>query len=147
MLTSLTGPHSLSGETVKIIVGTNPSVTFSVEENLICAASDYFKRAMSKGWIEAQQRTVRLEEDSPNIFRIYLHWLYRGTIPAESAAGIEHYSEFLDHEWSEWMQLAKAYVLGDTLQDGDFADAVIDAMIEKSGQGASVDGLSPAEMT
>jgi len=80
---------------------------------------------MNHEWTESKQRSVTLEEEEPEIFAIYVHWLYRGSLP-ERPDGMER-----DESDKEWCQLAEAYVLGDRLQDGDLADTVIDAIIEK----------------
>jgi hypothetical protein len=83
---------------------------------------------MSHDWQESEQRSVKLEEDDPNIFRLYLDWLYRGTIPFQvhNAKQIECYPAHI------YMEHVKAYVLGDKLQDGNFTDTVKDAMIGMS---------------
>jgi hypothetical protein len=110
---------SMTGKAIEVLVGM-PALTFTVHEGLICASSAFFKAAMSHNWQESEKRTVRLEEDEPDLFGIYLNWLYCRTLPTR------------EHHWdyTEIFQLAKAYVLGDRLQDGDFTDCVIDAFIE-----------------
>ncbi|RFU24056.1 hypothetical protein B7463_g12285, partial [Scytalidium lignicola] len=85
-------------------------------------------------WKESGQRLVRLEEDDPNTFELYLHWLYRDTLPVRI-------DEPGPASNSEYLQLAKAYILGDKLQDSDFKDVVTDAMIDKCKSKAS-DGRS-----
>src|SRR5204862_7738693 len=97
------------------------------------AYSDFFKKAMSNNWREAMERAVKLEDDDPDIFRLYLHWLYRGTLPCRR--------EEPGHPGNiEYIQLAKAYVLGDKLQDGRFQDTTVDAIIKKASSPAR-DGL------
>jgi hypothetical protein len=84
-------------------------------------------------WRESKSRSVRLENEEPEVFQIYLHWLYLNTLPVRiDSAGVAGNAEYL--------QLAKAYVLGDLLQDGNFKDVVLDAIIEKTKSTAS-DGL------
>lgn len=85
---------------------------------------------MNRDWKESKQRSVRLEDDDPDTFQLYLHWLYRGTLPVR-ADEPGHACN------SEYLQLAKAYVLGDKLQDGDFQDIIIDAIIDKWNSKAS----------
>ncbi|KAK5989880.1 hypothetical protein PT974_08142 [Cladobotryum mycophilum] len=115
----------LSGRSIQVIVGSEPPVTFSVHENLVCASSRFFKKALSGDWKEAEDGRVRLEGDSPDVFEIYLHWLYRRTLPVRiDSPG--HEGNF------EYLQLAKAYVLGDMLQADTFRDAAIDAIIKKA---------------
>jgi hypothetical protein len=78
---------------------------------------------MSRDWKESKQRSVHLPNDDPYAFELYLYFLYRGRLPAKPNRS-EPAAE------SEELQLAKAYVLGDRLQDGDFQDFIIDVMIK-----------------
>lgn len=105
-------------------MGSKNPVTFSVHESIICKASPFFKKSMGSGWVESQDGLVRLESEDPAVFQVYMHWLYRNTLPVriDSPGSVGN---------AEYMQLAKAYVLGDFLQDGSFKDAVLDAFLEK----------------
>lgn len=114
---------SLEGKSIEVVVGSDPLTTFSIHEGLIRGSSDFFDKAMGGTWKEAADRVINLPDDDPDVFRIYLHWLYRGSIPCgwlkpETVSDV-HYIHF-----------AKAYVLGDKLQDEDFCDADIDAIIQ-----------------
>ncbi len=108
-----------------MLVGTNPQTIFNVHENIICKSSDFFSKAVKGGWKESKDRSVELPDETPDTFGLYLHWLYRGTIPTKvdeaGAAGTNEYN-----------RLARAFILGDKTGDGDFQDAVIDAMISKN---------------
>lgn len=75
---------------------------------------------MNSDWKESRERSIELREDDPNTFEIYQHWLYCGTIPTRD--------DGIGRTNAEYLQLAKAYVLGDKLRDGNFKDVVIDAM-------------------
>ena len=111
------------------MVGPEPPVTFSVHENVICSSSEFFKKAMSGEWKESNERSIRLENDKPEVFQIYMHWLYHCHLPVRiDDPGLAGNAEYV--------QLANAYILGDILQDVDFKDAVIDAMIDKSSSNA-----------
>jgi hypothetical protein len=69
--------------------------------------------------------TVRLPDDEPGIFSLYVHWLYWGTLPVIcDKTGTPADSEHLD--------LVKAYVLGDKILDSTFQNTIIDAIGEKS---------------
>jgi hypothetical protein len=117
--------YSLRGRSIEVLVGPD-AVPFSVHEELVCASSAFFKGALSHNWAESQQRSVRLEEEEPDAFEIYLQWLYRGTLPVPKWDRITHKRRSAQ---ADFLLLAKAYVLGDKLQDGDFADTVIDALV------------------
>lgn len=96
-----------------------------MHENLICSSSDFFKKAVQGGWKESEERLVQLKSDSPDVFSVYLHWLYYHTLPVQiDEPGLAGNAEY--------MQLANAFILGDMLQDGSFQDAVMDAMMDKT---------------
>ncbi|WAO97088.1 Hypothetical protein NCS54_01479400 [Fusarium falciforme] len=120
----------LGGRSIQVVVGSSTPVTFSVHEKVICASSDFFKKAVLGGWRESEEGLVRLESDSPDVFNVYMQWLYYRTIPVRiDEPGIRGNAEY--------MLLAKAFVLGDKLQDGGFQDAVMDAMVDKTSSEAS----------
>jgi hypothetical protein len=112
---------SMRGRSIEVLVGPAPPVLFIVHEHLVCSGSAFFKAAMNHGWSEASQRSIRFEVDEPDAFDAYLHWLYYGTIP----------SQVDENGSAEFLMLSQAYVLGDRIQDGDFCDAVVDAIIDK----------------
>lgn len=113
----------LRGRTVDIVVGAEKEV-FSVHEALVGASSSFFDKAMASDWKESQQRTIHLPDDESEIFALYVHWLYYGTLPV-----------FCDEPGlpgnSEYLNLIKTYVLGDKILDCKFQDAAIDAIVEK----------------
>ncbi|KAH7317160.1 hypothetical protein B0I35DRAFT_434664 [Stachybotrys elegans] len=116
----------LSGRCVEVIVGPDPNPTlFSVHEELICKASPFFKKALGGEWTEAKSRSVRFKDHDASGFHIYLNWLYCHTLPVRG-------KDQGGPGDTEYMELAKAYVLGDFLQHTSFKDAVLDAMGEKS---------------
>lgn len=107
---------------VKVLVGSASPAVFLVHEEQICDASAFFKCAMRNGWKESEEKMVHLEDENPQLFMAYLRWLQSRviSIPSSTVPGED-----------DFLQLAKAYVLGDMLQDDDFTDAVTDAIIEK----------------
>lgn len=114
------------GRTVDVAVGPK-GVISSVHEKLIRASSPFFNKALSGAWQESQERTVQLPEDEPEIFAIYVHWLYYGTVPV-----VCHEAGDSNDADAEYLNLAKAYTLGDKLMDTKFQDATIDAIVEAS---------------
>lgn len=97
---------------------------------MIRNTSDFFDKALSSEWKESEDRSVSLPDTEPETFELYLHWLYVGNLPVKSKEP-GHIGN------QEYLQLAKAYVLGDHLQDAQFDDVVIDAMIDKSASRAA----------
>jgi hypothetical protein len=85
---------------------------------------------MKDHWGSFTTGSVALKEEDPEVFEVYQHWLYFKTLPVQNDnAGIEGNAEYI--------QLAKAYALGELLQDVNFKDAVLDAILIKSRSKAS----------
>lgn len=51
---------------------------FTVYESLITSNSAFFANALGHDWKEAQERVVPLPENEPEVFRLYLTYLYVG---------------------------------------------------------------------
>lgn len=105
-----------------MVVGSEEKA-FSVHENLIRASSIFFDKALSGNWKESHERVIKLPEDEPEVFAIYVHWLYFRTFAV--FRGKPDALESVDH-----LRLAKAFVLGDKLLDQEVQDAVMDAFVE-----------------
>nr|WNZ75802.1 hypothetical protein [Trichoderma harzianum] len=124
------GSLDLRGRALTVTVGSTDPVTFSVHEHLICRTSDYFKAAMKAHWETSTSGSIALKEEDPEAFEIYLHWLYFESLPVQNdSPGLEGNTEYI--------QLAKAYTLGEFLQDVDFKDAVLDVILIKTRSKAS----------
>lgn len=98
--------------------------TFLVHETTIRASSPFFEAALSNPqWKEARNRTVPLEQHTPEVFEVYLRWVYsRRGITLKKTDD----KEIAKNAYTSL--LCRAYVLGDVLLDFDFKDAVIDAL-------------------
>lgn len=118
----------IQGPIVAITVGASKE-PFHVHESIICNSSLFFKTAMSGSWKESKEHTFKLPEDDPEIFALYLHWLYFAEIPVmlEKYAAKE---EAARHRYKEYHNFVDAYVLGDKLLDGKFQNSIIDAILE-----------------
>ncbi|KAL3477662.1 hypothetical protein BJX99DRAFT_269739 [Aspergillus californicus] len=128
----------ISGDTIKVLVGSKEQ-PFFVHETLVRMASPFFDKAMNHPWKESQERCVKLPEDDPRSFEIFAHWLYFGKLAVNS----EETSIEID---DRYLQLAKAYVLGNKLLCIKFQNDIIDAFIEKSDwRGEHGVGLFPDE--
>lgn len=106
------------------MVGGGQKETFNVHENLI-RTSPFFDKAMSGPWQESMQRTIELPEDDPEIFAVYVHWLYDGTLPV---SGVDESTT----KNTEYMILLKAYCLGDKLLNTGFQHTILSAIVEKA---------------
>ena len=117
--------NSLHGSVILVRVGSQPVQDWAIHRSLICTQSDMFNRMFANECIESRTGVVLLKEDDPAAFEVYAQWLYTGKIliGARNRAG---------EEYQGWDHLVNAYILGDKLQDGHFADAVMDTIIAES---------------
>lgn len=126
------------GQVVRIDVGEENPVTFHVHESIICGSSEYFKRALNGPWRESKERRVVFEDVESDTFNTYVNFLYRDKIPVRS--------NLKDETDETFLLLAKAYVLGDMLQDGRFKDASLDAIAHTVNSRHSVETPSPLSL-
>ncbi|KAK4069861.1 uncharacterized protein Triagg1_6656 [Trichoderma aggressivum f. europaeum] len=120
----------LRGRALTVTVGSTNPVAFSVHEHLICHTSDYFKAAVKAHWETSTSGSIALDEEDAEIFEIYLQWLFSERLPVRNdSPGPEGNAEYV--------QLSKAYALGEFLQDINFKDAVSDAILSKFSTEAS----------
>lgn len=96
-----------------------------VHEAIIRAESPFFEAVLSKEWKESEERVVRLPEQYPEAFDIYLRWIYSGKLVVGKIdiQDTQAYDSFTN-------SLSRAYILGEMLQDVDFKEAVIDGLFE-----------------
>ena len=73
-------PCRFNGEAIVFLVGGDAPKRFIVHEGLVKPRSDFVRLALRGDWKEAQERTIPLPEDDPNIFSVYQRWLYAGLI-------------------------------------------------------------------
>lgn len=99
---------------------------FLIHENVICANSEYFARALKKEWAEGENRQIHLRDTDPDVFAVWAKWLYTGRL-CYLRAVYEGQNKSFFEEFDDWTDI---YVLGDYLQDMDFKDAALDAHIE-----------------
>lgn len=112
-----------------VIVGEEKK-KFFVHECIVSASSDFFKNALKSDWKEGASRTVELPTKDPEIFKIYLNWLYFGLFCITTDGNRTSASGYMsqDKEWGRW---SACYLLGSFLLDTAFGDALIDMAGEK----------------
>lgn len=97
--------------------------TFTVHETILRAQSPFFENAMARDWKEATEHEVKLPEHTPNFFEVYSRWAYSNRITVNKLDVIQ------EARIAYCSILCRAYILGDTLQDTDFKDAIIDVLV------------------
>lgn len=111
-------PKTNFERTITVYVG-SAKVPFVVHTEVICEKSRFFKAACSDRWIEGQTKTVDLPEENPQVFQLYVSWLYKAKI---SLPGTE-----AGYNQNALMLL---YVLGDVLDDYQLRNAAMVGMID-----------------
>jgi hypothetical protein len=108
-----------------IIVGSGASEKrFSVHESFICARSEFFRRAMNGNWAESEERLVKLSEDDPEIFAIYINHVYTNNIATNSCEGSKA-GDLIRHEL---LMLSNLYILCENLCDKAGKNAMVEAI-------------------
>jgi len=134
-------PPVLGRTTVNVVVGQDTASVqhFHVHDELLSHRSPVLARSTEslekKEWPaefepgilwEPISRSVEIPElkyVSPVTFELYWYWMYRGK-------HVEFYHlAATDNE--QWNLLAKSYIMAQSLQDLDYKDAIMDAMIRK----------------
>lgn len=101
--------------TVKVTDRNLPSETFYVHENVLCAQSDFFRKACQGSFRESAIRTIELKEEDPEVFSKFLEWIYFGDY--EITAGKE-----LD-------ELFSLYIFADKIQTSRLKNEIIDKLM------------------
>lgn len=109
-------------EVIEVDVG-NGQKSFYVHRDILTSSSDFFRNALKGPFKEAEEKRVRLSEQTAELFDIYVQWLYDEKLYS-TKDGETH--------GDEWDRLLSLYILGDSIQDRKFRNTVIDAFIEKN---------------
>jgi hypothetical protein len=59
----------------KIFVGKEKKMWY-VHEAIICAKSEYFRKALQRCFKEGQEKEVHLGNDDPDAFSLFMDWMY-----------------------------------------------------------------------
>lgn len=94
-----------------------------VHEQVLCAHSPFFTVALKKEWRDGRERTTPLPDDKADVVALYVQWAYRGKIfspqpPSEPPS-----------TGRELDLLVDCYIFGAKVQDDNFKDAVLDALL------------------
>jgi hypothetical protein len=72
--------RDLGVEVVDVFVGPERK-RYVVHKNLLTAQSDYFKKALTGSFMEAEENSIHLKEEDPAAVALLIGWLYLGVIP------------------------------------------------------------------
>ncbi|CAO2656323.1 Nn.00g051260.m01.CDS01 [Neocucurbitaria sp. VM-36] len=85
----------------------------------------FFKKALTGNWKEAEERVVKLPEDTPSVFATHVHHLYTGELAVRSD-DLEHWPMFQQAN----LNLCHLYVLAERLQDIQTKNAILSRLFE-----------------
>ena len=71
-----------------MLVGTEQT-EFLVHKAVLTKSSDVFKSCCNGEWKEAKDKVIKLPEVAEETFKIYLHWLYTGTLIVNETVKLE----------------------------------------------------------
>ncbi|KAF3036986.1 hypothetical protein E8E11_002643 [Didymella keratinophila] len=115
---------------VSVVVGAGKR-TFHVHEAHLISSSDFFKNALSRDWKEKTTRVIELYDCFPETFKIYVNWLYSGHVCSIVGDGQRKMTKGQRNVQQELGVLAACYTLGSSLQDIDFKDSIVGALVDK----------------
>ncbi|KAK4693139.1 hypothetical protein P7C71_g4199, partial [Lecanoromycetidae sp. Uapishka_2] len=69
----------MEGGAAEIYVGPNKKL-YTIPRALLCYHSEYFKRSLNSGSVEAAEGAIHLFTDDPETFILLLEWMYKGTL-------------------------------------------------------------------
>ncbi|KAJ4338018.1 hypothetical protein N0V95_008191, partial [Ascochyta clinopodiicola] len=107
---------------------------FVAHESFLTSRSEFFRRAMNGAWEESESRVVKLPEDDPHTFELYMSFVYTGQVPVNDQ--LEDLPEEVDKSElrkiikEEYDNFFRLYILADKLQDSVAKDAAIAAIFK-----------------
>lgn len=130
------GPE-FTGPLLFIIVGENGNKReFAILEKTICQSSEHMNAEVER--YKTTPEAICLElVGNPDIFHIYLKWLYSGRLFMSNPISTPTQEPVLDlanpfnRQDGVWARWKACYELGNILMDADFKDTLMDAAVEK----------------
>lgn len=92
LLTSI-NRYFTTGNFVKILVGPEKK-EWTLNEEFLCDKVEYFKAAFQSGFKETEEKWLELPEDSSEMFRLFVAWIYTGQITCDECTGRDVRSEW-----------------------------------------------------
>lgn len=99
---------------------------FLLHEGIICAPSDFLRRAMDGNWMAKKEHLIKLPLDDPEVFAAYVNLVYTNNISMSGSAQ----TTTLQIAGDEHSRLCKLYILGEKLQDTAARNAAVVAILE-----------------
>ncbi len=122
-----------------MIVGTSPNTkTWQLHKELLIDSSPFFAAALDGSFAEATSKVIRLPEDNPDIFALFIQWLNVGDFALGSCTA-DHTKDY-DHYYHDDYHYCRAsilidiraWILGDKLGCSIFKDLAMLRLIRAS---------------
>lgn len=117
----------------EVRVGTGEVEQFMVRKELATRHSTIIKKALdpSSGWKEAKENVIRLPEESPEAFQVFVTFLDTGVIHLNHFEGAKSDAAQGDdlNEDKEWNSIAEVWLLSDRIDSVTLKDAIVDKVI------------------
>ena len=115
-------------------MGKAPNVEdFIAHESFLTSRSEFFRRAMNGRWTEATTRIINLPEDEPDIFALYISYVYTGEFPVASKTA-EELKKLEDGDLKKYLQekhhaIFSVFILAEKFQDVATKNAMLSASL------------------
>ncbi|KAI4922003.1 hypothetical protein J4E90_000431 [Alternaria incomplexa] len=103
---------------------------FHIHKGVLCKTSAFFRNATKPEWTAPTPRPIDLSDERPDIFYLYVQWLYNGKIAVETMSSSDSDAEVRKHENVNFHSLIQSYILGEKLMDTTFQNSVLKCLIE-----------------
>lgn len=131
---------------ITVLVGEHEE-PFTAHKSFLCNKSPYFVAACRDAWQreDDEEGVVKIHHLGPETFKLYLNWVYTGTVdleaaemlcmcppPAEEDGNAEHDDAECEKR-ADTYNLCNLYVAADTLLDPTLQNYVIDTLLKRFG--------------
>lgn len=96
-----------------VVTDGNDTSTWGILKALLSHHSEFFRAACNGPFKKGQTNKITLPECEPEVFQIFVHWIYFGVAPASF--------DVMDRVWNAF----PAWALADRLMSKDFGNAIM----------------------
>ncbi|KAF2492755.1 hypothetical protein BU16DRAFT_89948 [Lophium mytilinum] len=102
---------------------------FAVHDTPLRSHSKFFANAMNGSWKESDERIIKLPDDSPETFELYIHYIYTGKLAIVAGEGVVDDDRGTRQFVAQLKALAYLYVFVEKILDSACKNDVVDAMV------------------
>ncbi|KAL3443917.1 hypothetical protein BJX65DRAFT_311395 [Aspergillus insuetus] len=113
---------------------------FTLQARPLREVSELVEKTLTTEDAEVATHIIVLDDEDPAAFEMFIHWLYTSKLPV-AVKGEP------DHDEREYLELAKAWVLGQRLQCPKFQNAAMDALVARRDEDFNLVNVHPLSKT